>query len=567
MATKLFLRNTTLSGISNYYDMVTTAGAASATCVVNTAASGTEIQWTQTAGGATAAWITGQAPSGGFTLTTTDISIWAHESNMNANCGGRYRVFIRTAAGVETEIGGGPFSDGVEFGTAAAEMLWAGNVTDQAFAENDRILLKVYITDVGTMASGHTCTLTFNAADASTGDSFFNIAETVAFKPEAQTLTPSLFTNSNTFSAPTVASTYALAPTLYSDTDTVYSATVAATYSLTPSLYDDGDTFYTQVVSTTYTLTLALYDDGDTFYTHVVGQGDQALTPALYVDDDTFYTPAVASTYELTPALYSDTDTFLAHAASATYVLTPALYNDADGFYSHIVVTTYSLATSLYSDSDTFYAHTVAATYGIAPSLYSDADTFYAPTVQSVYALQPGLYVDADTFYTAMVQGAGGGASGAGLYTTGLSGLSFATWWPTLPFTFTKQVSGPTSLGRATETNVVPTVRAVRLVPVGRAEESDVARPISHIRFFVLGRAEEINVANPTVATKPGLGLVTRYVTVEMDEAGGAKRKNFYRDTVEHSSYKDSIMFTSKSATDEIYYQTHRDSIFHTSSL
>lgn len=147
------------------------------------------------------------------------------------------------------------------------------------------------------------------------------------------------------------------------------------------------------------------------------------------------------------------------------------------------------------------------------------------------------------------------------------SGLSFATWWPNLPFTFTEQVSGPTALGRATENDTVPTVRAVRLVPLGRAEESDVAWSISHIRFFVLGRAEETNVANSAEATKPGLGLVTRYVTVEMDEIGDAKRKNFYRDIIEHSGYKDSIMFTSKSATDEIYHQTHRDSIFYTSSL
>lgn len=147
------------------------------------------------------------------------------------------------------------------------------------------------------------------------------------------------------------------------------------------------------------------------------------------------------------------------------------------------------------------------------------------------------------------------------------SGLSFATWWPNLPFTFTEQVSGTTALGRATETDTVPTVRAVRLVPLGRAEESDVARDISHIRFFVLGRAEEINVANPAEATKPGLGLVTRYVTVEVNEIGDARRKNFSRDIIEYGSYKDSIKFIRKSATDEIYHRTHRDSIFHTSSL
>ncbi len=183
--TKLFLRNTQANGIgATYYDMLPTAGSASDTAVVNTAASGTEIQWTKTAGGSVAQWISGRAPSGGFTLTTTDISIWAQESNMLANCGGRFRVFKRTALGIETEVLGGPFNDGVEFGTSAAEMTWAGNVTDTAFLEDDRILLKVYITNVGTMASGYTCTLTFNAADAATGDSFFNIAETVTFKAE-----------------------------------------------------------------------------------------------------------------------------------------------------------------------------------------------------------------------------------------------------------------------------------------------------------------------------------------------------------------------------------------------
>jgi hypothetical protein len=161
VATKLFLRSSQANGIgATYFDMLTTAGSGSATAVVNSAASGTEIQWTDTAGGSVVQFVSGRAPSGGFTLTSTDISIWALESNGQANCGGRFRVFKRAA-----------------------------NVTDTAFAENDRILLKLYITNVGTMGSGRTCTLTYNAADASTGDSFFNIAETVAFKTESTTHT------------------------------------------------------------------------------------------------------------------------------------------------------------------------------------------------------------------------------------------------------------------------------------------------------------------------------------------------------------------------------------------
>lgn len=189
MATKLVLRNSVSvigdTGDGIVYDMIPTFGASSDTAVVNTTASGTNIQLTKTAGGSTVAWISGRVPAGGFTLTTTDISTWWLESSMNANAGGRYRVYrYQPGTPTITELGGGPFDDGVEFGTVNTEMTWAGNVTDQAFSENDRILLRVFITNVGVMGGGFTSTMTFNAADAATGDSFFNIAETVTFKAE-----------------------------------------------------------------------------------------------------------------------------------------------------------------------------------------------------------------------------------------------------------------------------------------------------------------------------------------------------------------------------------------------
>lgn len=187
MATKLFLRSTQTNGIgSTYFDMVTTQSPSPATAVVGTVSGGTEIQWTQTNGGSVIQWVSGRAPAGGFTLTSTDIQIWAQESQGTANCGGRYRVFKRTSAGVETELGGGPFNDGVEFGTSSAAMTWIGNVTDTAFAEDDRILLKVYITNIGTMGSGKNCTLTYDGATG-VSDSWLNLAETVTFKAETTT--------------------------------------------------------------------------------------------------------------------------------------------------------------------------------------------------------------------------------------------------------------------------------------------------------------------------------------------------------------------------------------------
>lgn len=183
MATKLFLlkQSAGIANRPNYKDMHTAAGSAAATGVVDTVASGTEIQWTNdTTSDRVIAWASRKLSSG-LTLTTSDISIWASESNMSANAGGRFRVFKLAVNGTETELAGGPFNDGVEFGTAAAEMLWAGNFTDTAFAAGDRVVVKVYITNVGVMGGGFTCTLTYNAADAATGDSFFNLNENLSF--------------------------------------------------------------------------------------------------------------------------------------------------------------------------------------------------------------------------------------------------------------------------------------------------------------------------------------------------------------------------------------------------
>lgn len=167
--------------------MLTTAGAAVDTDVVNTAASGTEILWTQSAGGSSIGWVSGRTPAVGFTLTAADLSAWCLESNMNANCGGRARVYRYTpgAPATLTELGGGPFDDGVEFGTTITEMVWPQlNVTDQAFVEDERVVLKLFITNIGTMGGGFTCSVQFNAADAATGDSFFQLVENVTFKAE-----------------------------------------------------------------------------------------------------------------------------------------------------------------------------------------------------------------------------------------------------------------------------------------------------------------------------------------------------------------------------------------------
>lgn len=233
MATVLYLRNTTANGITTtgdgvVYDMTTVAGAAVDTDTVTLTDGGTQIQWTQSAGGSTIAWISGRVPAGGFTLTTTDISVWLLESNMNDEAVGRYRVFKFTPPSTVTELGGGPFTDNAEMGTAITEMLWAGNVTDTAFAENDRILIRLYASNFTTMTAG-TANVQFNAAAATTGDSFFNIAETVAFKAEA--VTAAITTVLGTGSINTFGKTVSKAITGFAGTSAINTFGTALSYS------------------------------------------------------------------------------------------------------------------------------------------------------------------------------------------------------------------------------------------------------------------------------------------------------------------------------------------------
>lgn len=221
-----------------------------------------------------------------------------------------------------------------------------------------------------------------------------------------QTLTPSLYSDADTFYSATVSPSNTLAPPLYADADTFYAATVAASNPLTPSIYTDADTFYSATVAASNTLAPSLYVDTDTFYTPTVSGGSITLQPDTYTDADTFYTPTiVAGTVTLTPSLYVDADTFYSATVAANSTLAPSIYTDADTFYTPTVSGgSISLQPSLYTDVDTFYTPTVSGgAVTLTPSLYVDADTFYSSTAAAQNTLSPSLYIDADTFYSVTV--------------------------------------------------------------------------------------------------------------------------------------------------------------------
>lgn len=140
----------------------------------------------------------------------------------------------------------------------------------------------------------------------------------------SQNLSPSLYSDADTFLSPTVATSYEIAPSLFSDGDTFYSATINSGYNLVPAIFDDTDTFYSPAISASYDVTPSLFNDSDTFYSPIVGidGGDQALLPTLFSDSDTFYSPTITGDQALLPALFTDTDIFYSPTVTSPGVMT-----------------------------------------------------------------------------------------------------------------------------------------------------------------------------------------------------------------------------------------------------
>lgn len=183
MATTLYLRNTVDNNadtLTAYEDVLSASGASAQTKTANTTASGTEIALGQ--------WITGRVPAGGITnLQVLTLNIYGFESNLNANCTFGVRAYKRTAAGAESELlSTGRVNDNVEFpSTSVSLMNWTFTPNqNHTFAENDRIVFKLYASNFGTMASGRVVTLNYGNGTGTPSGSNIVLTETITFKAE-----------------------------------------------------------------------------------------------------------------------------------------------------------------------------------------------------------------------------------------------------------------------------------------------------------------------------------------------------------------------------------------------
>ena len=193
-------------------------------------------------------------------------------------------------------------------------------------------------------------------------------AQTIALKPyvpPTQDLTPSLFTTAvATFYAATVSvGAVNLTPSLFTNSNTFYAPTVAVSQDLTPSLVVNTETFYTPTVSAgAVALSPTLVTNTETFYSPTASVGAVNLTPSLYTNTQTLFSPTVSvGAQDLTPSLYSNDATFYTHSVAVGAVaLSPSLYSNSNVVYSpSVLVGPVTLSTPLVTNTNQFFTHTV----------------------------------------------------------------------------------------------------------------------------------------------------------------------------------------------------------------
>lgn len=200
--TQLSLRQTVVNGLSGFMDLLEAFDTAAAvTAVVTTTASGTEIQWTKTAGGVLAAWISPRFKSQWeFPSNVTDgramsiETIWAKESVATVNATLKTKTWIRKPDG--TEIGPIYTNNATLAGELTTTMAGYTDATADTYTqptnvgEDDRLILRVYVVNSGTMGSG-TATLQYDGPMPTTNISFMDMPDFKAESDPAKQPVPS----------------------------------------------------------------------------------------------------------------------------------------------------------------------------------------------------------------------------------------------------------------------------------------------------------------------------------------------------------------------------------------
>ena len=164
--------------------LATTRGDGVNTKATNTAGGATEgVEVTDSAGGFPLEWISD--PLNADVTITGDIAfcLWAHESNASANVAINAQVDILRSDGSITTVVKTARTTELGLTSARADFLAAAaDYTEQTANKGDRLRIRVFGDDAGTMASGFTFTFSYDASSENAdGDSYVVFAESLSF--------------------------------------------------------------------------------------------------------------------------------------------------------------------------------------------------------------------------------------------------------------------------------------------------------------------------------------------------------------------------------------------------
>lgn len=238
---------------------------------------------------------------------------------------------------------------------------------------------------------------------------------TIALRPapEAQTLTPTLYSNGQTFYAPTISvGAVTLSAVLYENSNTFYTHTVtqpASVQDLLPTLYTNTEVFYSPTITVgNVNVVPSLYTNNNVFYSAEVLRGAVNLISALYTNTNTFYTPTIQrGAVNLSTTLYTNTNDIYNHSVSVGQVsLNASLYNNNNTFYTlHLSLAPVNLTATLFENTNNVFSPAVSVgTVYLVADRYNNTNEFYAINLsQGSLSLSPSLLTNENSFFTGIL--------------------------------------------------------------------------------------------------------------------------------------------------------------------
>lgn len=222
----------------------------------------------------------------------------------------------------------------------------------------------------------------------------------------AQTLTPSLFTNANSFSSPSVS--VGLSPSQFANTQTFYAHSAAVgPASLVPTRFDNTSNLFAPTVARgAVALSPSRLDNSQGFFSALVASAPVSLSPPLYGNLQTFYGPSVAAGgVSISASRLENAQSFFAASLSTggpSVTLTPPRTENTSVLFTPSVgVGAVTIAPAQLTNTQTFYSpHSITLSLRQATP-FSNQQSFFAQSVQAgaVTLTQASKLENAQLFY------------------------------------------------------------------------------------------------------------------------------------------------------------------------